>query len=82
MSEAPALSVILVNYNGGELLLRSLRSLDKTAAGLEVETFVVDNGSTDGSLEAVRREFPAVQIIENGVNLGFAAAANNRAGLL
>lgn len=78
MSETPLLSVAIVNYNGGALLLRTLRSLYDTTAGLDLETFVVDNGSTDDSLESVRREFPSVQIIENGANLGF-AAANNRA---
>ncbi len=76
--DPPLLSVVIVNYNGGELLRRTLESLFETTAGLALETFVVDNGSTDDSLATVQREFPAVQVIENGANLGF-AKANNRA---
>jgi len=72
----PALSIILVNYNGGARLQQTLGSLFATTEGLAMEVFLVDNGSTDGSLEAARREFPDVQVIENGANLGFAAANN------
>jgi GT2 family glycosyltransferase len=43
-----------------------------------METFLVDNGSTDGSPEMTRQQFPQVRVIENGANLGF-AQANNRA---
>lgn len=78
MSSVPLLSVLIVNYNGGELLQRTLQSLYDTTDGLASETFVVDNGSSDDSLEMVRRAFPTVQVIENGANLGF-ARANNRA---
>ena len=60
MSNIPLLSVIIVNYNGGDLLQRTLQTLDETTAGLALETFVVDNGSTDNSLEAVRRDYPQV----------------------
>ena len=78
MSSASLLSVVIVNYNGGALLQRTLQSLYDTTSGLALETFVVDNDSSDGSLEMVRKEFPTVRIIENGANLGF-AKANNRA---
>ena len=78
MSIARLISVVIVNYNGGQLLQRTLRSLYDSTDGLALETFVVDNGSSDGSLEMVRRAFPTVHIIENGANLGF-AKANNRA---
>ncbi len=46
--------------------------------GLRAEVIVSDNGSTDGSLEWIRSDFPRVRILENGANLGF-AEANNRA---
>ena len=46
--------------------------------GISSEVFLVDNGSTDGSLERIRRRFPSVLVVENGENLGF-ARANNRA---
>ncbi len=71
-------SVIIVNWNTRELLLNCLSSVFATAAGLEVEIFVVDNGSQDGSSEAVRKEFPGVTIIQNDRNRGF-ARANNQA---
>jgi GT2 family glycosyltransferase len=71
-------SIIIVNWNTRELLLNCLSSVFATAGGLEVEIFVVDNGSTDGSSEAARREFPGVTIIQNTVNRGF-AQANNQA---
>ena len=76
MNAAPLLSVVIVNYNGGGLLQRTLQSLYDTAGGLAPEVFVVDNGSSDGSLGPVRRHFPAIRVIENGANLGFARASN------
>jgi GT2 family glycosyltransferase len=74
----PILSVVIVNYNGGILLQRTLETLYDTTAGLPLEVFVVDNASTDDSLDRVRAEFPQVQIIESSTNLGF-SRANNRA---
>ncbi|MGQ9648008.1 MAG: glycosyltransferase family 2 protein [Thermodesulfobacteriota bacterium] len=72
------LSIIIVNWNTKELLLRCLEALYQAAKRVESEIFVVDNGSTDGSAEAVRQKFPGVRLIENSVNLGF-AKANNQA---
>jgi len=74
------ISVIVVNWNRRELLRECLRSLaGQTVDGFEV--ILVDNGSTDGSVEMARREFaPSVkfslQIIENNKNNGFCAANN------
>jgi hypothetical protein len=70
------LSIIIVNWNTRDLLLECLRSLHEARAGLSVEVFVVDNGSSDGSVEAVRGAFPDVLPIENKKNLGFAKASN------
>lgn len=53
-----------------------LRSIEDHCGSLRVETIVVDNGSSDGSVEAVRGEFPRVKLIVNGENLGFARASN------
>jgi len=71
-------SIIIVNWNTRELLLNCLSSVFATASGLDVEIMVVDNGSEDGSVGAVREQFPGVTIIQNNLNLGF-ARANNQA---
>ncbi len=72
------LSVIIVNYNVRHFLEQALRSVRKASEGLEVEVFVVDNNSVDGSVEMVRTQFPEVQLIANDYNPGF-AKANNQA---
>lgn len=69
---------MVLNFNGGVLTLkclRHLRDLDWPAAQLEI--ICVDNGSTDGSVESIRGEFPEVEILQAGSNLGF--PANNLA---
>jgi GT2 family glycosyltransferase len=70
------LSVIIVNYNVRDFLESSLTSVQQALRGLDAEVIVVDNASDDGSVEMVRRKFPAVTVIEAGRNLGFAAANN------
>lgn len=72
------LTVILVNWNTAALLDACLRSVLGAAAGLNVQTIVVDNGSTDGSINLLARAYPWVQVIGNATNRGF-AAANNQA---
>ena len=69
--------VVVLNYNGGELVLRCLESLEHLDWPREaLEVVLVDNGSRDGSVAAVRRRFPSVCVIEAGRNLGFAAGNN------
>ena len=70
------ISTIIVNYNAGELLRNCVDSL--LNCPLENEIIVVDNASTDGSLDALLG-LPCVQIIKNPTNLGFAAACNSGA---
>ncbi len=71
-------SIIIVNFNTRDLLHNCLSSLFEQTKDIEFEVFVSDNGSTDGSLDMVKKEFPSVLIIDNQANLGF-GAANNRA---
>ncbi|MEW5910109.1 MAG: glycosyltransferase family 2 protein [Thermodesulfobacteriota bacterium] len=72
------ISVVIVNWNSKALLMRCLGALFKTIDGIDFEIFVVDNGSLDGSVEAVRERYPEIRLIVNETNLGF-AAANNQA---
>jgi len=77
----PTLSIIIVNWNTHDLLARCLESVRDNIQTFErsnIETFVVDNASTDGSAAMVRECFPWVQLIENRGNVGF-ARANNQA---
>jgi len=75
MTPRPLVSIIILNYNGLKFLPRCLASL----AGTEytpTELIVADNGSTDGSLEYLRREFPQVRIVDFGQNWGYSGAYN------
>jgi N-acetylglucosaminyl-diphospho-decaprenol L-rhamnosyltransferase len=77
-AQTPDVSVILVSWNTRKLLLDCLASLSKAIGNLHVDIWVVDNGSRDNSVAAVRQQFPTAQLIENHGNPGF-AAANNQA---
>jgi GT2 family glycosyltransferase len=68
------ISVVVVNWNRKELLRACLRSLSQQV-GAEFETIVVDNGSSDGSVEVAEHEFRA-RVIRNSENRGFCAANN------
>lgn len=76
MSESPELSAIVISYHGKSYLPDCLRSLKDSLSGISHELFVVDNGSTDGSVSYVRDHFPNAILIDNGRNLGFARAVN------
>ena len=71
------ISIIIVNYNGGPLLHKAVAAA--LSSSIPVEVLISDNGSTDGSLNAVYQTFgkdPRVHIISNGSNLGFSRANN------
>lgn len=72
------LSIVIVNWNVKELLEKCLRSIFETADSLDFEVILVDNNSTDGSIQMVKEKFPSVILIENEKNLGF-GTANNQA---
>lgn len=72
---SPLVSVVVVNYQGAAFLPPCLESLGQQTLG-DVETIVVDNGSTDGSLQLIARRFPWARAIAAGRNMGFAAAVN------
>jgi N-acetylglucosaminyl-diphospho-decaprenol L-rhamnosyltransferase len=75
-SVAPWVRVVIVNYNAGPLLQRCIDALS-TQTESRFEAVIVDNGSSDGSVEAVRIPDRRFKVRRMGENLGF-AAANNR----
>lgn len=71
----PAVSVIVLNYNGREDTLACLRSLDHLMYP-NVNIMVVDNASSDGSVDAIRAAYPGTTLLETGANLGFTGGNN------
>ena len=75
MNESPLVSVIVLNYNAGDLLLNCIDSLKKsTYANLEI--LVVDNISSDGSQRKCKGKFPDIKLIQNEKNLGYCGGNN------
>jgi len=71
------IALITVNYNGKKDTLEFLESLSILhTTNYQLLTIVVDNGSTDGSVSAIHRRFPEVDIIQSGSNLGFSGGYN------
>jgi GT2 family glycosyltransferase len=74
-SSVPRVTILVLNWNAWEVTCDCLRSL----ARLEYDNYevvVIDNGSTDGSVQKLRQQFADLTILENGANLGFAAGNN------
>jgi GT2 family glycosyltransferase len=69
------ISIIVVNFNGGEDVLKCLRSLETTRKE-ELEVIVVDNASVDGSPERIEKTFPHVRLIRMTTNWGFGGGNN------
>ncbi len=72
---SPLVHCVVLNMNGKVLLLESLESIIKMTYP-NFKVVVVDNGSTDGSPDAVRAQYPSVIVLENGKNLGFGEGNN------
>lgn len=70
------ISIIIVNWNTKKFLVQCLQSINRNIKNIKHEIYVVDNASSDGSPNAVERQFPYVKLIKNKINLGFAAANN------
>ncbi len=71
----PQLSIIIVNYNGENILDQCFNSIKKFI-NCPHEIILVDNASSDNSLTLVKNKFPYVHVIENEINLGFATGNN------
>ena len=68
-------AVVVVTYNSARDVVGLLESLPEAAGGLKLRTVVVDNGSTDATVDLVRA-FPGVRCVETGTNLGYAGGIN------
>jgi len=69
------ITVVVLNWNSHEITAECIRSLRATD-GPDFEILVVDNGSTDGSVEMLPQEFPQITVLPQERNLGFAAGCN------
>ena len=72
------LSIVIVNYNVKHYLEQCLDSVFRSECPFDVEVFVVDNVSSDGSIPYLKERYPQVRFIQNTENVGF-ARANNQA---
>jgi len=75
MSENPLVSVIVLNYNAGELLLNCIESVKKSAYK-NLEIIVVDNISTDKSQKICKEKYPDIKLIQNDENFGYCEGNN------
>ena len=72
----PEISAIVIVYNGVEFLPDCLRTLTDDLQFTSHELILVDNGSSDGSVEFIKSHYLHARLVENGANLGFAKAVN------
>ena len=75
MNENPLVSVIVLNYNAGELLLNCIESIKKSAYK-NLEIIVVDNISTDKSQKTCKEKYPDIRLIQNDENFGYCEGNN------
>ena len=73
------LSIVIICWNDWKVIENCLRSIFEGTHNIDYEVIVSDNGSSDGSVERIRAQFPAVRLVENHANLGF--AKGNNAGI-
>ena len=70
------ISVVVISFNGIEFIEDCLITVQKSLTDTNSEIIVVDNNSTDGTIELIESRFPDLQLIKNKNNLGFAKAVN------
>lgn len=76
MKKLPRVDISIVNYNGGEVIIKCLKSIFELKDELEFKVWVVDNASSDGSVEEIKLKFLPVEVISNPDNRGFGKAHN------
>jgi len=70
------LSICIVNWNSIEYITKCLDSVEAYSESLQIEVIVVDNHSSDNSVEVLEQDYPEVQLIKNDENHGFGRASN------
>ena len=75
MNENPLISVVVLNYNAGELLLNCIESIKKSIYK-NLEIIVVDNISTDKSQKMCKEKYPDIKLIQNDKNFGYCEGNN------
>jgi GT2 family glycosyltransferase/ubiquinone/menaquinone biosynthesis C-methylase UbiE len=76
MASDPLVSIVIPHQAGAEILLACLESIARDTSYPNHEIWVVDNGSSDGSVETARQRFPAIQVLRFEENLGYAGGCN------
>jgi N-acetylglucosaminyl-diphospho-decaprenol L-rhamnosyltransferase len=76
VSAPAAISILIVNWNGKDMLRNLLNSIEQTRGDIAVQTVVLDNASSDGSADMVAAEFPGVTLVRNPTNDGFSRGNN------
>jgi GT2 family glycosyltransferase len=76
MPKSGSLHISIVSYNTRADLLACIRSIEGNPPSRKFRITVVDNGSSDGSVDEVREQFPDVSVVESGENLGYGRANN------
>jgi GT2 family glycosyltransferase len=75
------LSIVILCWNDKKVIDDCLRSIFEHTKNIDFEVIVSDNGSNDGSAEFIRQNYPKVQVLENGKNLGYAEGNNVGIGI-
>ncbi len=82
MSELTNVSLSIVTYNDLERVKNTIETLTEFSKSVNLFIYVIDNGSSDGTVRYLREHYPQVSVIDNGENVGFGKAHNEIIGRL
>ncbi|HEX2150227.1 MAG TPA: glycosyltransferase family 2 protein [Actinomycetota bacterium] len=76
LDSTPGLAVVIINFDSGDHLRNCIANLPAAMKGVNGKLIVVDNASSDGSLDGIGQQYPEVTVIRNSVNKGYGRACN------